>query len=202
MHVCWFGLVLVIAIIRVTVEEDDSYLEEYSTSQKKAVVAIQNIRVFGESRYMKVKYYIHNDRTHFDLNVRLIRELGSNHLIMNVRVRVKPDGGSSFVRLFDFRRINFCDFLSEYNTNPMLQFMFKKSIVLSDVILCPVRVGNYSMLDTDMAGNISPDGVQNGTYKFFAEIVEESGEIAKVFAVQVTSTFYVIEISSNTTEPG
>ncbi|KAH8236596.1 hypothetical protein KR026_006488, partial [Drosophila bipectinata] len=139
---------------------------------------------------MKVKYYIHSDRTHFDLNVRLIRELNSNHLIMNVKVRVKPENSNNYVRFFDIRRINFCDFLTEYNTNPVVRFMFKKTINLSDVILCPVRVGNYSMMNTDVGSNISPGGVQNGTYKFFAEIVEESGEIAKLFALQVTSQMF------------
>ncbi|XP_034664925.1 uncharacterized protein LOC117899174 [Drosophila subobscura] len=162
-------------------------------SLQRAIVSIRHIKVFGESRYMRVKTHIHEDRTHFDLNVRLVRELGSNHLVMNVKVRVKPDGKDKFVRLFELKRINFCGFLSEYNASPMLRLLFKKSVILSDIIECPIRVGNYSMLNADVAENISPDGVQNGTYNFFTEIVEESGEIAKVFAMQVTSTVQIIE---------
>ncbi|KAH8383674.1 hypothetical protein KR009_009995 [Drosophila setifemur] len=200
MNLSRFGLVLSAAVIILTISvfgDENSYFTEYSQSQKKTIAIIQHIRVFGESRYMKAKYFIHKDRAHFDLNVKLNRELASNHLIMNVKIRVKPDGGSEFVQLFDVRKMNFCGFLVEYNTNPMLQFLFKKTIVMSDVILCPVRVGNYSMMNTDVAGNISPDGVQNGTYKFFAEIVEENGEIAKVFALQVTSAVSIIEAPSS-----
>ncbi|XP_032305514.1 uncharacterized protein LOC6502657 [Drosophila ananassae] len=175
-------------------------LEGIALKLTRVDVKIKNIRTFGEARFMKVKYYIHSDRTHFDLNVRLIRELNSNHLIMNVKVRVKPENSKEYVRFFDIRRINFCDFLTEYNTNPVLKFMFKKTINISDVILCPVRVGNYSMLNTDMESNMSPGGIQNGTYKFFAEIVEESGEIAKLFALQVTSEMFVVEVESNNNE--
>lgn len=142
---------------------------------------------------MKVRVFIHEDRHHFDLNVRLLRQLGSNHLIMNIKVRVRPEGGTKFVQLFEMRRINFCSFLSEYNASPMLRFVFKNSIILSDIIECPIRVGNYSMLNSDVAENIQPDGFQNGTYKFFAEIVEENGEIAKLFAIQVTTMVYIVE---------
>jgi len=71
--------------------------------------------------------------------------------------------------------------------------MFKKNINLNDIIVCPVRVGNYSLLDSDVAGNMQTQGIQNGTYKFFAEIVEEIGEIAKVFALQVTSMVYIVD---------
>lgn len=149
---------------------------------------------------MKVKYYIHSDRTHFDLIVQLIRELNSNHLIMNVKVRVKPEKSKEYVRFFDIRRINFCDLLTEYNTNPVIQFMFKKNINISDVILCPVRVGNYSVLNADVESNMSPGGIQNGTYKFFTEIVEESGETAKLFALQVTTEMLVIEVENNNNE--
>ncbi|EDW28020.1 GL27204 [Drosophila persimilis] len=172
--------------------EKSSFLD-FEPDQKKAIVSIKHIKVFGESSYMKAKVNIHEDRTHFDLNVRLTRELGSNHLVMNVKVRVRPDGRNKFVRLFGLKRINFCGFLSEYNSSPMLRFLFKKTVILSDIIECPIRVGNYTMLNADVAENISPDGVQNGTYKFFAEIVEESGEIAKVFALQVTSIIQIIE---------
>jgi len=142
---------------------------------------------------MRVKTYIHDDRSHFDLYVQLLHELGSNHLIMNIKVRVKPDGTSVFVPLFELRRINFCEFLSEYRSNPVMKFMFKKNINLNDIIVCPVRVGNYSLLDSDVAGNMQTQGIQNGTYKFFAEIVEEIGEIAKVFALQVTSMVYIVD---------
>ncbi|KAH8243869.1 hypothetical protein KR032_010831 [Drosophila birchii] len=196
MKVSRFGLFLVSAVMRLAIEvagNDDSFLTSYSSSQKKALVAIQHIHVFGESLYMKVRAYIHDDRHHFDLNVRMVRELGSNHLIMNIKVRVRPEGGTKFVQLFEMRRINFCGFLSEYNSSPMLRFLFKKNIILSDVIECPIRVGNYSMMNSNVAENIQPDGVQNGTYKFFAEIVEENGEIAKVFALQVTTLVYIVE---------
>ncbi|XP_022226667.2 uncharacterized protein LOC111076894 [Drosophila obscura] len=182
-HMCWL--------------EDESSFYEIEPYQKKAIVSIQRIKVFGESRYMRVKVRIHEDRTHFDLNVRLVRQLGSNHLVMNVKVRVRPDGRAEFVRLFELKRINFCGFLSEYNASPMLRMLFKKTVILSDIIECPIRVGNYSMLNADMAENISPDGVQNGTYNFFTEIVEESGEIAKVFAMQITSIVHIIEPPEN-----
>ncbi|XP_017071911.2 uncharacterized protein LOC108108374 [Drosophila eugracilis] len=196
MRVSQFGLVLALALLRLAIEvvgQGESYITEYNTSPKKAVAIIKHIHVFGESNYMKAKIYIHDDRSHFDLYVQMVHELGSNHLIMNIKVRVKPEGGSSFVQLFELRRINFCGFLSEYNTNPVLQYMFKKNIKLNDIIICPIRVGNYSMIDSDVAGNIQTDGVQNGTYKFFAEIVEEIGEIAKVFAIQVTSSVYIVD---------
>jgi len=75
----------------------------------------------------------------------------------------------------------------------MMEMMFKKNVKLNDIIVCPVRVGNYSLLNSDIAENIHADGVQNGTYRFFAEIVEEIGEIAKVFALQVTSEVYIVD---------
>ncbi|EDW42773.1 uncharacterized protein LOC6621199 [Drosophila sechellia] len=190
-----FGCVSAFVMIRLAIEvvgDTSSYYMDYSTSPKKAVAAIKQIHVFGESNYMKAKIYIHEDRSHFDLHVQLVHELGSNHLIMNIKVRVKPEGSNAFVQLFELRRVNFCDFLSEYNSNPMMQLMFKKNLKLNDLILCPVRVGNYSLLNSDVAGNIHPDGVQNGTYRFFVEIIEEIGEIAKVFALQVTSEVYIV----------
>nr|XP_036674107.1 uncharacterized protein LOC118877874 [Drosophila suzukii] len=196
MRVVGFGWVLAATLIRLAIEvvaDSSSYFTEYNSSPKKAVAAIQHIHVFGESNYMRVKTYIHDDRSHFDLYVQLLHELGSNHLIMNIKVRVKPDGTSVFVPLFELRRINFCEFLSEYRSNPVMKFMFKKNINLNDIIVCPVRVGNYSLLDSDVAGNMQTQGIQNGTYKFFAEIVEEIGEIAKVFALQVTSMVYIVD---------
>ncbi|KAH8354382.1 hypothetical protein KR084_009451 [Drosophila pseudotakahashii] len=196
MKVGRFGWVLAATLIRLAIEvvgDTSSFITEYDSNPKKAVVAIKHIHAFGESSYMKVKTYIHDDRSHFDLYVQMVHELGSNHLIMNIKVRVKPEGSNVFVQLFELRRINFCEFLNEYNSNPVMQFMFKKNIKLNDIIVCPVRVGNYSLLNSDVAGNIQTQGVQNGTYKFFAEIVEEIGEIAKVFALQVTSMLYIVD---------
>ncbi|XP_016959681.1 uncharacterized protein LOC108030991 [Drosophila biarmipes] len=196
MKVAGFGWVLAPILLRLASEvvaDSSSYFTEYNTSPMKAVVAIKHIHVFGESNYMKVKAYIHDDRTHFDLYVQMLHELGSNHLIINIKVRVKPDGSSVFVPLFELRRINFCEFLSEYRSNPVMRFMFKKNIKLNEIIVCPVRVGNYSMLNSNVANGIQTQGIQNGTYKFFAEIVEEIGEIAKVFALQVTSMLYIVE---------
>ncbi|EDV49671.1 uncharacterized protein LOC6552161 [Drosophila erecta] len=191
-----FGWVSAVILIRLAIEvfgDPNSFYVEYSSSQKKAVAVIKQIHVFGESNYMKTKIYIHEDRTHFDLYVQMVHELGSNHLIMNIKVRVKPEGSDVFVQLFELRRVNFCEFLSEYNSNPMMQMLFKKNLKLQEIILCPVRVGNYSLLNSGVAENIQADGVQNGTYRFFAEIVEEIGEIAKVFALQVTSTVYIVD---------
>ncbi|XP_017111045.1 uncharacterized protein LOC108135025 [Drosophila elegans] len=195
-----FGWVfLASAFIRLAIEvvgDPNTFYTEYSSSQKKAYAVINNIHIFGESNYMRTKTYIHEDRSHFDVYVQLVNELGSNHLIINIKVRVKPEGDSAFVDLFELRRINFCEFLNDYNSNPVIRYMFKKSMKLSDVIVCPVRVGNYSILNSDVAGNMQTEGIQNGTYKFFAEIVEEMGEIAKVFALQVTSRVYVVDKDS------
>ncbi|XP_037729599.1 uncharacterized protein LOC119560300 [Drosophila subpulchrella] len=193
MKVVGFGWFLAATLIKLAVADPSSYITEYSSSPKKVVAAIKHIHVFGESNYMRVKAYIHDDRTHFDLYVQMLHELGSNHLIMNIKVRVKPDGTSVFVPLFELRRMNFCEFLSEYNSNPVMHFMFKKNINLIDIIVCPVRVGNYSLLNSDVAGSMRAQGIHNGTYKFFAEIVEEIGEIAKVFALQVTSMVYIVD---------
>uniref|UniRef100_A0A6P4FJC9 Uncharacterized protein LOC108052151 n=1 Tax=Drosophila rhopaloa TaxID=1041015 RepID=A0A6P4FJC9_DRORH len=196
MGVSQYGWVfLAFAIIRLAIDvvgDVSSYYTEYSSSSMKAVAAINNIHVFGESHFMRVRTYIYDDRSHFDLNVQMVHELGSNHLIMNIKVRVKPDGTNAFVELFELRRINFCEFLKEYNSNPVIRFMFKKNLRLSDLIECPIRVGNYSLLHADVAGNMHTEGIQNGTYKFFAEIVEEMGEIAKVFALQVTSKVNIV----------
>ncbi|EDW96766.2 uncharacterized protein LOC6536473 [Drosophila yakuba] len=191
-----FGWVSAFVLIRLAIEvvgDPSSFYMEFSSSPKKAVAVIRQIHVFGESNYMKTKIIIHEDRSHFDLYVQLIHELGSNHLIMNIKVRVKPEGSNVFVQLFEMRRVNFCEFLNEYNSNPMMQMVFKKNLNWQDIIVCPVRVGNYSLLNSGIAENIQPDGVQNGTYRFFAEIVEEIGEIAKVFALQVTSVVYIVD---------
>ncbi|XP_017057382.1 uncharacterized protein LOC108098762 [Drosophila ficusphila] len=193
MKVSQFGWVLALIQLAIdVVDNTDSFFEEFSSSDRKVVAFIRNIHVFGESNYMKAKAEISEDRTHFDLRVQMVHELGSNHLVMNIKVRVKPDGTNVFIQLFELRRINFCEFLKEYNSNPVMKMMFRKNMALSELIECPVRVGNYSLLNSDVAGNIQAEGVQNGTYKFFAEIVEEIGEIAKVFALQVTSSVYVV----------
>ncbi|XP_017139595.1 uncharacterized protein LOC108154012 [Drosophila miranda] len=163
-----------------------SMWDEDDDSNKKPILRINHINVYGESGYMKVFTHIHTDRSHFDINVRLKRELGSNFLIFGLKVRVRPEGETIFVTLLQMKRLDLCGFFSDFSGNPMMQYFLKSKMQMSEIISCPVRVGNFSLLNIS-AYDIYPASLQNGTYKFFVEVVEGTGEIAKVFALQVTT---------------
>ncbi|EDV90641.1 GH14245, partial [Drosophila grimshawi] len=141
-------------------------------------VRIVRIKVFGERHFMKVYTHIDEDRTHFDIYVSLLRRLGSNYLIMNFNLRLKSEGATDFQKIIDMKGVNFCKFLMD----PLLQNFFR-----SEILLCPVKIGNYSIMRLETGKVIDPHVLSRGTYKFFVEIVEATGEIPKVFAMQVIS---------------
>ncbi|XP_034664923.1 uncharacterized protein LOC117899173 [Drosophila subobscura] len=167
-----------------------SLWDDEDSSYQKPILRISHINVYGESRYMKVFTFIHEDRAHFDLKVLLKQELGSNFLIFNLKVRVRPQGGASFVTLLQMKRLDLCGFLSDFSGNSMMRYFLKSNMQMSEIISCPVRVGNFSLANVS-AYDIYPANLQNGTYKFFVEVVEGTGEIAKVFALQVTTDISV-----------
>ncbi|KRF99514.1 uncharacterized protein Dwil_GK27460 [Drosophila willistoni] len=168
-------------------------MDSEEEKQPIVVIKIDHINIFGEPQYMRVSTDIHDDRTHFDINVKLIRELGSNFLFLNVRLRVKAQGADHFVRMVEWKRLDFCGFLTEYNTNEVMRFMFRKSVQWKEIIGCPVRIGNYTIHSINVADSMYPANLQSGIYKFFVEVVEGNGEIAKVFAMQVTTMVNVTQ---------
>ncbi|XP_070138143.1 uncharacterized protein [Drosophila bipectinata] len=157
---------------------------------QKPIYHIQRINIFGYSLYMKVSAYKNANNSAFSLNVVLQQEMGSNFLIMNLKLRVRPSEGTTFITLLQLRNLDLCGFFTEYFSNNMMRYFLKSEMQFSDVITCPVRVGNYSLKNV-AAKDIYPPNVQNGTYKFFVEVVEGTGEIAKVFALQVTTEIRV-----------
>ncbi|KAH8236591.1 hypothetical protein KR026_006487 [Drosophila bipectinata] len=157
---------------------------------QKPIYHIQRINIFGFSRYLKVSAYKNANNSAFSLNVVLQQEMGSNFLIMNLKLRVRPSEGTTFITLLQLRNLDLCGFFTEYFSNNMMRYFLKSEMQFSDVITCPVRVGNYSLKNV-AAKDIYPPNVQNGTYKFFVEVVEGTGEIAKVFALQVTTEIRV-----------
>lgn len=66
----------------------------------------------------------------------------------------------------------------------MMKYFLQSEMQLSDIIVCPVRVGNYSVKNVSV-NDIYPQVLQNGIYKFFVEVIEATAE--KVFALQVTT---------------
>ncbi|KAH8311491.1 hypothetical protein KR044_006628, partial [Drosophila immigrans] len=154
-------------------------------------ISVENIRVYGERKYIQAVARIHDNRGQFDVYAQIIRELGSNNLIMNLNMRAKFEGEKEFKKIFELRRLDFCLWLTEYNENFFIRAFFKKSMTLSDVIVCPVRVGNYSLIDVNMADNVYPQNMVPGIYKYFLEIVEVTGDLPKVFALQVITRIYI-----------
>lgn len=130
---------------------------------------------------MKAFAHIHEDRKHLDVFVKLDRKLGSNYLIMNINMRVKREGSNDFIKLFDLRHTDFCMFLN----NPELRHFFMNTIHFNKVLECPVQVGNYSIKNIGVLNIVNGNRMRKGTYKFFAEIVEVTGDIPKIFALQV-----------------
>lgn len=135
---------------------------------------------------MGVQTQINENRTTFNIYVMVTRELGSNYLIMKTNLRVKSERDKAYRTLFEVR-LGFCEFLTEYKENFFMRYFIKKSLDLSDIVACPIRVGNYSLLDVNVNDNVNPANLEVGTYKFFTEIVEVTGELPKVFAMQVTT---------------
>lgn len=147
---------------------------------------IERIKVYSERQYVDVQTRIDQNSSTFNIYVMVTRELGSNYLIMNTNMRMKKQGAKEYRKLFDVR-VGFCEFLTEYKDNFFMRHFMKKTMTLSDIIVCPIRVGNYSMLDVNVADNVNPANLEMGSYKFFTEIVEVTGELPKVFAMQVTT---------------
>lgn len=139
---------------------------------------------------MKAMAHVNENRTHFNLCVLLRQELGSNFLIFNIKLRVRATGKAVFVTLLQMRDLDLCGFFTEFKRNPMMQYILQTEMELSDYIVCPVRVGNYTLKNVS-AKDIYPQNLQNGTYKFFVEVVEGTAELAKVFALQVTSEIWL-----------
>ncbi|XP_017071891.1 uncharacterized protein LOC108108360 [Drosophila eugracilis] len=155
---------------------------------QKPILRIHHINIFGDSRYMKALAHIDDNRTQFSLTVCLRQEMGSNFLTFNVKVRVRPSGRMIFVNLLQMRDLDLCGFFFELSGNPMMKYFLQSDIQLSDVIACPIRVGNYSLSNLRVK-DIYPQVLQNGTYKFFVEVIEATAE--KVFALQVTTEIRV-----------
>ncbi|XP_030376384.1 uncharacterized protein LOC115625474 [Scaptodrosophila lebanonensis] len=167
-----------------------SWNGEISRKATLADIKILRVNMYGEPYYMRVGHEVNPNRSHFDIHVQLNRELGSNYLIMNIKLRSKPEDSKSFVTLFELKRLDFCGFLTEYKDNSMLRSMIRKSMQLSHIIVCPLRTGNFSIRNISVTENLYPENLQKGLYKFFVEIVEATGEIAKIFAMQVTTALY------------
>ncbi|XP_052859041.1 uncharacterized protein LOC128266509 [Drosophila gunungcola] len=158
--------------------------EEEEEEEEKPILRIHHINIFGDSRYMKALASIDPSRTQFELTVSLRQELGSNFLTFNLKLRVRPTGRGTFVTLLQMRALDLCGFFAEFSGNPMMKYFLQTQVQLSDVIACPVRAGNYSLKNV-RAKEIYPQNLQNGTYKFFVEVIEATAE--KVFALQVTT---------------
>lgn len=147
---------------------------------------IERIKVYSERQYVEVQTRINENRTTFNMYVIVTRELGSNYLIMKTNLRLKSQKDKAYRTLFELQ-LGFCEFLTEYKDNFFMRYFIKKSMQLSDFVVCPIRVGNYSMLDVNVSDNVNPANLEVGQYKFFTEIVEVTGELPKVFAMQVTT---------------
>ncbi|KAH8271384.1 hypothetical protein KR018_008229 [Drosophila ironensis] len=154
------------------------------------IYRIQRVNIYGDASYMKVYAYTNGDDTAFSIEILLRQELGSNFLMFNIKLRVKPEGGVAFVKLFQLRGLDLCEFFTELSSSSMMRYFLRSTMQLSDVITCPIRAGKYSLKNVG-ARDIYPHTVQNGTYKFFVEVIEGTGEIVKVFALQVTSDIRV-----------
>ncbi|KAH8407235.1 hypothetical protein KR222_010908, partial [Zaprionus bogoriensis] len=150
-------------------------------------IRIENIRVYSERQYVEITTSINEDRTTFNIHVVVTRELGSNYLIMNINLRGKYIGSTEYKRVFELKRIDFCEFLTEYKENYFMRLFIKKSLQLSDIIVCPIRVGNYTIDSVNVAESVNPENLSLGRYKFYSEIVEFTGESPKVFAMQVNT---------------
>ncbi|KAH8383675.1 hypothetical protein KR009_009994 [Drosophila setifemur] len=157
---------------------------------QKPIYRIEKINIFGDARYMKATAQANENRTQFSINVSLQRELGSNFLIFNIKLRVRPAGKVVFVTLFQLRGLYLCGFFQEFTSNTMMRYFLESEMQLSHIIACPLRATKYSLKNVS-AKDLYPPNLQNGTYKFFAEVVEGTGEIAKVFALQVTTDIQV-----------
>ncbi|XP_060647164.1 uncharacterized protein LOC132785189 [Drosophila nasuta] len=182
-------LLILLLAASVSCEEDSD--EEVIDDRPIPTVSVDQIKIYGERKYILAQARIHEDRRTFDIHARIIRELGSNNLIMNVNMRAKFENENEFKKIFELRRLDFCVWLTEYNENFFLRAFFKKSMTLSEVIECPVRVGNISLHNVNMADNVYPQNMVPGTYKYFLEIVEVTGDLPKVFALQVTTRIYI-----------
>nr|XP_036674102.1 uncharacterized protein LOC108006662 [Drosophila suzukii] len=158
--------------------------EDEEEKAQKPILRIHHINIFGDSRYMKALSYINDSRTQFSITVSLREELGSNFLTFNIKVRVRPSEREVFVTLLQMRDLDLCGFFFEYRKNPMMKYFLQSEMQLSDIIACPVRAGNYSLNNVNVK-DIYPQVLQNGTYKFFVEVIEATAE--KVFALQVTT---------------
>lgn len=133
---------------------------------------------------MKALSYIDETRLKFTIFISLREELGSNFLTFNIKIRVRPTGRTNFVTLLQMRDLDLCGFFTEFRKNPMMKYFLQSEMQLSDIIVCPVRVGNYSVKNVSV-NDIYPQVLQNGIYKFFVEVIEATAE--KVFALQVTT---------------
>ncbi|XP_016989983.2 uncharacterized protein LOC108052160 [Drosophila rhopaloa] len=162
--------------------------DDEEEQSKKPIFRIHHINIFGDSRYMKALSYIDESRTQFGLTVSLREELGSNFLTFNIKLRARPAGRVIFVTLFQLRDLDLCGFFAEFSGNPLIKHFLQSEMQLSDIIACPVRVGNYTLKNMS-AKDVYPPILQNGTYKFFVEVIEATSE--KVFALQVTTEIHV-----------
>ncbi|KAH8354381.1 hypothetical protein KR084_009450 [Drosophila pseudotakahashii] len=162
--------------------------EDEEEVAQKPILRIHHINIFGDSRYMKAVSHIDDSRTQFGIVVWLREELGSNFLTFNIKLRVRPSGRVVFVTLLQMRNLDLCGFFAEISGNPMMKYFMQSQMQLSDIIACPVRAGNYTLKNVS-AKDIYPQVLQNGTYKFFVEVIEATAE--KVFALQVTSEIRV-----------
>ncbi|XP_043655970.1 uncharacterized protein LOC122621974 [Drosophila teissieri] len=148
------------------------------------ILRIHHINIFGDSRYMKALTYIDETRTKFTICVSLREEMGSNFLTFNIKIRVRATGRTNFATLLQMRDLDLCGFFAEFSKNPMMKYFLQTDMQLSDIIACPVRVGNYSLKNVSVK-DIYPQVLQTGIYKFFVEVIEATAE--KVFALQVTT---------------
>ncbi|ALC46469.1 CG33631 [Drosophila busckii] len=162
---------------------------ETTTEQtRKLDFRIDRVRIHGENHFMRVAVKINENRKTFDIYVMLNRELGSNYLLMNTRVHFKLKGAQKFETIVELKHMDFCAFIAQYNSNSLMRHYFQKTFIFGDIIACPVRARNYTLSNVGMGDNMLPDYLLSGTYKFFTEIIEGTGEIPKVFSLQVIST--------------
>ncbi|XP_016959682.1 uncharacterized protein LOC108030992 [Drosophila biarmipes] len=162
--------------------------EDEEEQAQSPILRIHHINIFGDSRYMKAWSHVDDSRTQFGITASLREQLGSNFLTFNIKLRVRASGREVFVTLLQMRDLDLCGFFTEFSKNPMMKYFLHSEMQLSEIIACPVRVGNYTLKNVS-AKDIYPQVLQNGTYKFFVEVIEATAE--KVFALQVTTDIRV-----------
>ncbi|XP_037943727.1 uncharacterized protein LOC119676558 [Teleopsis dalmanni] len=165
-----------------TIEEDRGRVDQGERLE------YTGIQLYTAPDYATASYVIHSNRTKFDLEVTVLKEIEMHDIFMNMKLKMKMVDEEIYHTVYNWKRIDVCKFLVSYGKEDTLfKYFLKSAIQNSTQLNCPFKIGTIHMRNFGMENNWMISTLPVGKYRFYLEVAHVSGESTKLITMQVSS---------------